>query len=191
MGRRAATPEAALRSDAQRNRERVIAAAIAAFHRDGSAVPMATIAADAGVGVGTLYRHFATREELVEELTHRSMNLMLTRIEQAIPVADTGVDAFRIFLTADIGDRNDMVLSSTGGPAAPTARSRAVQDRLHDAIRAQIARGNADGTIKRDIDVWDIAWLGATLAQPGRPGSGWDRIAERLLDTYLAGLSVE
>jgi AcrR family transcriptional regulator len=191
MGRRMPEPDRALRSDAQRNRERVITAAVAAIHRDGAAVPMATIAAEAGVGVGTLYRHFATREDLIEELTYRSMKLMLTRIEHAIDVTDTAVEALRVFLSAVIRDRDDMVLRSTGGPGVPSARSRAVQKQLHEAIRGLIARGSAEGTIRRAIDVWDIAWLGATLSQPGRDGPTWDRIAGRLLDTYLAGLGVE
>lgn len=191
MGRRLPETARVLRSDAQRNRERLITAAIAAVHRDGAAVPMATIAAEADVGVGTLYRHFAAREDLIEELTYRSMKLMLTRIQHAIEVTDTAIAAFRVFLSAVIGDRNDMVLRSTGGPSVPSARSQAVQKQLHEAIRELIARGGAEGTIKRDIDVFDIAWVGATLAQPGRDGPEWDRISGRLLDTYLAGLGVE
>src|SRR3954453_10590870 len=132
-----------LRSDAHRNREQLTRAAVTALHRDGLAVPMATIAAEAGVGVGTLYRHFATRDELIEELTYRSMALMLTRIEPAIGVTDTAIDAFRVFLSAVIADRNDMVLGSTGGPSVSSARSRAVQSKLHEAIKGLIARGGA------------------------------------------------
>src|SRR5690242_19715182 len=79
-----ATKGRAARSDGLRNRELLVAAAVVAIHRDGPDVPMATIAAEAGVGVGTLYRHFATRQDLVEELTSRSMELMLTRIEAAM-----------------------------------------------------------------------------------------------------------
>ncbi|GAB3660751.1 hypothetical protein GCM10027596_19900 [Nocardioides korecus] len=45
-------------------------------------------------------------------------------------------------------------------------------------------------TVRREVDVWDVAWLGATLAQPGRDDPGWEAICLRLLDTYLAGLSV-
>jgi AcrR family transcriptional regulator len=180
-----------LRSDAYRNRERVLAAAVAALHRDGPAVPMARIAADAGVGVGTVYRHFPAREDLLAELTYRSFRLMLSRIEHASETAGTATDALRIFITAVIADRNEMVLRSTGGPEVQTARSQATQDQLHDAIRGLIARGSQDGTIKRNVEVWDIAWLGATLAQPGREGPVWDAICVRLLDTYLAGLGVQ
>jgi AcrR family transcriptional regulator len=190
MSQRQPTTDRELRSDAHRNRERLAAAAVAALHRDGPAVPMATIAAEAGVGVGTLYRHFPTREDLLEELTHRSFQLMLNRIERAVVGAATATAALRVFLVGVVSDRNDMVLRSTGGPEVQSARTRATQDELHGAIRELIARGAEDGTIKRDIDVWDIAWLGATLAQPGRVGPAWDEICLRILDTYLAGLGV-
>ena len=184
------TPPRALRSDAQRNRERIAQAAVATLQREGLAVPMATIAADAGVGTGTLYRHFPTREELLDELTHRSFLLMLSRLHQASESAGTAIEAMRAFLVAVIADRNDMLLPSTGGPAVQSERTRALQRQHHEAITALIARGSADGTIRRKVDVWDIAWLGATLAQPGRPEPSWDAICLRLLDTYLAGLGV-
>lgn len=177
------------RRDARRNRERLAVAAVAALHRDGHAVPMATIAADAGVGIGTLYRHFPSREDLFEELTHRSFALMLQRMDEANRGTGTAVEVLRTFLTAVVGDRDAMLLATTGGPAVdPSPRNRALQEELHAAIRRLLARGRDDGTVTRPIDVWDVAWLGATLAQPGR-GAGWDAVARRLLDTYLAGLA--
>ncbi|GAB3686624.1 TetR/AcrR family transcriptional regulator [Angustibacter aerolatus] len=181
--------ERAPRRDARRNRERVVVAAVAALHRDGPGVPMATIAADAGVGVGTLYRHFPTRDDLLEELTHRSFRRLLDHLEEAVESGGTAVEVLGAFLTAVVRDRDDLVLRSTGGPASESDRTRAVQALLHDGIRALVARGRDDGTIRRDLDVPDVAWLGATLAQPGR-GPGWDAVAARLLATYLAGLGV-
>jgi AcrR family transcriptional regulator len=65
------------RSDAARNHQALVRAATAAVHREGPRVPMATIAADAGVGVGTLYRHFPTREDLLNHLTHASFEQVL------------------------------------------------------------------------------------------------------------------
>ncbi|HVE29341.1 MAG TPA: helix-turn-helix domain-containing protein, partial [Mycobacteriales bacterium] len=55
-----------LRADAQRNRDRLLAVAVRAFSQDGPDVPLDAIAREAGVGIGTLYRHFPTREALVE-----------------------------------------------------------------------------------------------------------------------------
>ena len=179
-----------MRSDAHRNREQLARAAVVALHREGLAVPMATIAAEAGVGVGTLYRHFPTREDLLDELTYRSFQRMLVHLRQAGEVGGTATGALRIFLGAVIGDRNDMLLPSTGGPAVHTDRTRAVQKSLHEEIQKVLRRGSDDRTIVREVGVHDIAWLGATLAQPGRPGPAWEAISLRLLDTYLAGLAV-
>jgi AcrR family transcriptional regulator len=177
-----------LRSDAHRNRERVLQAGIAAFHRDGLSAPMATIAAEAGVGVGTLYRHFPTREDLLDELTNRSFELMLGHLERAAADTNPATEVLRAFLSAVVADRDSLVLPSMGGPPARGPRAVDAQRRLHAAIREVLSRGADDGSIRREVDIWDIAWLGATLAQPGRPGATWDAIAQRLLDTYLAGL---
>jgi AcrR family transcriptional regulator len=179
-----------LRSDARRNHEQLARAAVAALHRDGPAVPMTAIAAEAGVGVGTLYRHFPTREDLLDELTRRSFERMLARLEAAAAEPGPATAVLREFLTGVVADRDDLLLPSTGGPAVRTDATRAVQRRHHDAIRAVLARGATDGSIRRPVDVWDIAWLGAALAPPGRPGPAWDEVAGRLLETYLAGLGV-
>ena len=178
------------RSDATRNRDQLTRAAVAAFHREGLAVPMTTIAAEAGVGVGTLYRNFATREDLLEELTHRSFARLVAHLEHAESTYADPTEVLRAFLAAVVEDRHDLLLPSTGGPTPRGDHSRGEQARLHDAIRRVLARGREDGSIRRDVDVWDVAWLGATLAQPGRDDPGWESICLRLLDTYLAGLSV-
>jgi AcrR family transcriptional regulator len=179
-----------MRSDALRNREQLTRAAVTALHREGLGVPMATIAAEAGVGVGTLYRHFPAREDLVDELTRRSFQRMVDHLLQATQLGGTATEILRHFLTAVIKDRDELLLPTTGGPAVQTDRTRAVQKELHAAIKAVIRRGVRDGTIVRKVDVSDVAWLGATLAQPGRAGPSWDAICLRLLDTYLAGLAV-
>lgn len=178
------------RSDAERNRELIVRAAITAVHRHGAEVPLSSVAAEAGVGAGTMYRHFGNREQLLEELTHRSFALMLDRMQQARSRGGTAVQILRTFLAGVIEDRDDLVLRTTGGPAVDSERIRGLQDRLHQELQDLISRGRRDGTITRAIQVFDITWIGATLAQPGREGHEWQQVSERLLDTYLAGLGV-
>ena len=72
-----------MRSDAAANRERILAAATIAVRRDGEKVPMATIADEAGVGIGTLYRHYPTRPALLAALTIRSFHLVLEHARAA------------------------------------------------------------------------------------------------------------
>src|SRR6202451_3356080 len=93
------------RSSAARSPQTLLRAATAAVHREGAGVPMATIAADAGVGIGTLYRHFPTREYLLGYLTHASFEHVLANAEAAEGNAVTAAEALRHFIEAAISQR--------------------------------------------------------------------------------------
>ena len=177
-----------LRSDVARNHQTLIRAATAAVHREGPRVPMATIAADAGVGIGTLYRHFATREELLSYLTHVSFERVLANAQAAERTGATATEALQLFIEAAISQRNELVLPLHGGPPSTVPATRAVQQQVHQIIQQIIDRGRADGTIRLDVTPRDIVALGAMLAQPQHSDPGWDATCRRLLATYLAGL---
>ena len=176
------------RSDAARNRQTLLRAAAAAVHREGASVPMATIAADAGVGIGTLYRHFPTREDLLGYLTHASFEQVLANAEAAESNAATGAEALRRFIEAAISQRNQLVLPLHGGPRPASDSTRVLREQVHQIIQQIIDRGRADGTITRDVTPRDIVVFGSMLAQPRPPDQGWDATCRRLLATYLAGL---
>jgi AcrR family transcriptional regulator len=177
------------RSDAARNRQALTKAATAALHREGPRVPLATIAADAGVGIGTLYRHFATREDLLGYLTHQSFEQVLANAEAAERDGPTAADALGRFVEAAISQRNDLVLPLHGGPPPAWEHTRAVREQVHQAVQRIIDRGRADGTVTRAVTPHDIVVFGAMLAQPRLSDPGWDATCRRLLATYLAGLS--
>jgi AcrR family transcriptional regulator len=176
------------RSDAARNQQTLVRAATAAVHREGTRVPMATIAADAGVGIGTLYRHFATREDLLDYLTHASFERVLANATTAERAGANAADALRLFIEAAIGQRNELVLPLHGGPPASAERTLVVRDQVHQVIGRIIERGRGDGTIVRDVGPHDIVVFGAMLAQPRHSDPDWDATCRRLLATYLAGL---
>jgi AcrR family transcriptional regulator len=176
------------RSDAARNHQSLARAATAAVHREGPRVPMATIAAEAGVGIGTLYRHFPTREDLLSYLTHESFEQVLVNAKAAESNGTSAADALRQFIEAAISQRNDLVLPLHGGPAPTWERTRVVRAQVHQIIQQIIDRGRADGTITRDVTPRDIVVFGAMLAQPRQSHPGWDATCFRLLATYLAGL---
>jgi AcrR family transcriptional regulator len=176
------------RSDAARNHEALVRAATAAVHREGPRVPMATIAADAGVGIGTLYRHFPSREDLLDYLTHTSFEQVLANAQAAERGGTTATEALRRFIEAAIGQRNELVLPLHGGPPLRSPRTRAVREQIHRILRQVIDRGRADGTIKQDVTPREIVVFGSMLAQPRGPDPGWDTTCRRLLATYLAGL---
>jgi AcrR family transcriptional regulator len=176
------------RSDAARNREALVRAATEAVHREGPRVPLATIAVGAGVGIGTLYRHFPSRDDLLDHLTHVSFEQVLANAQAAERDAATAAEALRRFVEAAISQRNQLVLPLHGGPPLRSPKTRAVRDEVHRILRQIIDRGRADGTIRRDVTPRDIVVFGAMLAQPRGPDPGWDTTCRRLLATYLAGL---
>jgi AcrR family transcriptional regulator len=176
------------RSDAARNREALVRAATEAVHREGPRVPLATIAVGAGVGIGTLYRHFPSRDDLLDHLTHVSFEQVLANAQAAERDASTAAEALRRFVEAAISQRNQLVLPLHGGPPLRSPKTRAVRDQVHRILRQIIDRGRADGTIRRDVTPRDIVVFGAMLAQPRGPDPGWDTTCRRLLATYLAGL---
>src|SRR4051794_13635680 len=108
------------RRDAAINRERVLDAATELVRRDGEKVPMADIARAAGVGIGTVYRHFAAREDLFAALVHRSFELALSNARAAAAAPGSALDGIRMFFTATLRDRERFVLPLHGGPPAFT-----------------------------------------------------------------------
>jgi AcrR family transcriptional regulator len=185
----AGPPSRRLRRDALANQERVLAAAMTAMLREGRHVPMATIAEEAGVGVGTLYRRYPTREALLAALTERSFAMVWTLAEQAARRKEPARAALRWFLEGTIDHRNQLVLPLHGGPATLTATARQTQHEVHAAIGRLLQRGQQDRTIRADVTPHDIVIFGAMLAQPLPNAADWDSIARRQAEIFLSGLS--
>jgi AcrR family transcriptional regulator len=104
------------RSDAAANRERILAAATITVTRDGERVPMATIADEAGVGIGTLYRHFPTRPALLAALTLRSFQLVLRHARAAALSDEPAPAALAQFFERTIAARDQLILPLHGSP---------------------------------------------------------------------------
>ncbi|MEZ0094828.1 TetR/AcrR family transcriptional regulator [Streptacidiphilus sp. EB129] len=178
-----------LRRDAADNRDRVLAAAAAAVRREGAAVPMATVAADAGVGVGTVYRHFPSREALLGALTHRSFQLVLDAAAKAAESDRSGIEAVRGFLDQTIEHGPDLVLPLHGGPVLIDEDTVAIQAAVHRELASLLHRGQQDGTIRHDVRTADLVIFGALIAQQLPHVPDWRRTAQRLVDIHLAGMA--
>jgi AcrR family transcriptional regulator len=181
--------ERALRSDAAANRERILAAAAVAVRRDGERVPMATIADEAGVGIGTVYRHYPTRAALLAALSLRAYDLVLGHARTAACADGPAVDAIAQFLAQTIAARDDLNLPLHGGPVSLDARTLALQAEIRELLEQVLARGRRDGSIRADATANDIIITGAMLAQPLAHVADWDRLARRQAEIYLAGLA--
>jgi AcrR family transcriptional regulator len=184
------SPESArsLRADAQLNHDRLLDAAARAFARDGSEASLKAIAKDAGVGIGTLYRRFPTRERLVEA-TYRNETARLCaaapELLESLPAADalrTWMDRFVDYMATKHGMADALrAVLVTEGDRMQT------RDLLTDALETLLAAGITDETIRPDLDPNDVLMsLGGITLIAGDPGQ--HDLARRLLDLLMDGL---
>jgi AcrR family transcriptional regulator len=177
------------RKDALRNRERVLDAATELVRREGEKVPIAHIAEHAGVGVGTVYRHFATRRDLLGALVYRSFGLAVDNARAAAAHPGSALEGVRAFFLATLRDRERFVLPLHGGPAIFTPATRERQADVRTILRGLIDRGQAAGQLRADLSPEDLIVAASLLSRP-LPGTGdWDRLARRQIDLMISGLA--
>jgi AcrR family transcriptional regulator len=177
------------RSDAEANRDRLLAAAASAMTREGRHVPLSVIAAEAGVGVGTLYRKYADRDALMQALERRAYGL-LTDILGDIARRDLpGLEAIGEFLARTVEIASRLVLPLHGAPPLVTAEAVAARQEINSRLDGFIARGRADGTIAAAVNATDIIAFSALITQPLAHGPDWERLAARQLAIFLNGVA--
>jgi AcrR family transcriptional regulator len=178
------------RRDAELNRERVLAAAVSAMLREGRNVPLATIATEARVGVGTLYRSYADREALLRALEHRAyalLNQILDDIDhQDLP----GLESVREFLLRSLAIGDQLILPLHGAPPLISAQAVAARQEINRRLDRFIERGRSDGSIRAAVNATDVIVFSATITQPLPHGPDWPLIAGRQLAIFVNGLAV-
>lgn len=176
------------RKDASANRARILDAATEVVRRDGERAPMADIARHAGVGVGTLYRHFSTREELLSALVHRSFELALANARAAAAEPGSALHGVGRFLAATLRDRERFVLPLHGGPPVFDDTIRDVQGQVRGVLQALIDRGHAAGELRPDLAPADLIVAASLLSRPLPNTDDWEHLAARQIDLFLHGL---
>lgn len=177
-----------LRKDALVNRERVLDAATELVRRDGERVPMADIARHAGVGIGTVYRHFPTREDLLSALVHRSFGLALVNARAAASEPGSALEGVRAFLSATLRDRDRFVLPLHGGPVLFTAAIRDLQAEIRGVLQTLLDRGHATDQLRGDLTPVDLIIAASLLSRPLPNADDWDALAHRQIELLLSGL---
>jgi AcrR family transcriptional regulator len=180
------------RADAVRNRERVLEAAKTVFSAGGPDASLEAVARRAGVGIGTLYRHFPTREALFEAVYRREVQ-QLSELADQLKSEATPVEALRRWLRSNV----EFVATKKGMLAALALTVHSSSElyahtfeRLTKAVGALLDRAVAAGEIRADISPEDLlrALVGMCYMhdQPG-----WQKSVLRLVDVFVDGLRVQ
>jgi AcrR family transcriptional regulator len=176
------------RRDAQLNRERILEVAKTAFTRHGAEASLDEIAKQAGVGAGTLYRHFPTRDALIEAV-YRNEVEKLAAAEGRFSAAMPPIEALRawMLLLVDYIAAKHIIApalnSVVGGPSRLYESSRSL---IQGAMESLVQHAKGSGDISRDTDASDLlrAMIGVSLVGAG---PDWQQSAKRLVDILLAG----
>jgi len=176
------------RADAQRNRDRILEVAKQEFTRVGANASLEDIAKKAGVGPGTLYRHFPTREDLLVAV-YRSEVEKLAAAERTLTDSKSPVEALRawLLLFVDAVETKHIiapVLNTLVGDPKKVFETSYAQ--IHEALRALVKRAIKSGDIRKDLDPIDL--LRAIVGVANVSASpDWQQSARRLVDILIAG----
>jgi AcrR family transcriptional regulator len=176
------------RTDAQRNRERILEAAKEAFTSFGADASLDDIARQAGVGAGTLYRHFPARDALIEAV-YRSEVEKLAAAQCKFAETMPPIEALRswMLLFVDHIAAKQIIApalnSVVGGPSKLFEGSRGL---IQGAIDSLVKRAIKSGDIRADLDPFDLlrALIGVSHIASG---PGWQQSARRLVDILITG----
>jgi AcrR family transcriptional regulator len=188
----AKTGERPQRADARRNRERIVAAARAEFLERGGDASLDAIARGAGVGIGTLYRHFPTRHDLLDAVFRDSAHDLCTRAEEMreqLTPREAFVQWMRASLEHAMSYRGLAAELMAGelGDAAPGADQTACAN-LRLTTEDVVTRAKAAGVLREDIEPDDVVRLvnAIALTTEGEPDA--DAVADRLFAFMVDGL---
>ena len=176
------------RTDAVRNRERILEVAKAAFTRQGANASLEEIAKQAGVGTGTLYRHFPTRDALIEGVYRNEVEKLAAAAshfaKKMSPIE--ALRAWMLLLVDHIAAKHIIapaLNSIVGGPSRLYEGSRSM---IHGAIDELVKRAKRSGDLRRDLDAFDLLRALIGVSHVGS-GADWQQSARRLVDILIAG----
>jgi AcrR family transcriptional regulator len=189
----AATDARALRSDARRNRERLVASARELFARDGLETTVEEITRHAGVGMGTLYRHFATKDELVDAVLEDAFAEIVAAAREAAAAEDAwaGLTGFLERALAQHAE-NRALKDMLGSRESGRARAEEMRARVDPLLRRLVARAQEQEALRADFAFEDLPLVFWTTFRVIERTAGvapdfWRRYLALLLDGLRAG----
>jgi len=175
-----------MRADGQRNRERILAAAVELVRRDGARVSLEEIARRAGVGSATLHRHFAARRDLLEVLFRDGVAALCARAS-AQPGADPGAElaSWLEELTAYTATHRGLAAALVAGPDGLTAEEICCTDMVQGALDVLVKRAARSRALQRGVTTADLMALANAIASATENDA---KGARRLVRLALAGI---
>lgn len=177
------------RADAQRNRQRLLDAAFRAFSSDRQNVALESIARDADVGIGTLYRHFPTREALVEAVYRGELARLCDTADDLIATTppDQALRTWMGYYADFVATKRGMAEALRAAIMSGAITSADTRQRLGAAIQAMLDAGIVTGGLRDDVPAEDVvAGLAGVLLACQEPDQRQQ--IDRLLDLLLDGL---
>ena len=176
------------RTDAQRNRERILEVAKRAFTRSGANTSLDDIAKEAGVGPGTLYRHFPTRDALIEAV-YRTEVEKLAAAEQKLAETMPPIEALRAWMLLfvdHIATKQIIAPALNTYVGSPSKLYEGSRGQIQRAINALVKRAITSGDIRKGLDPFDLlrALIGVSSISSG---PDWQQSARRLVDILISG----
>jgi AcrR family transcriptional regulator len=176
------------RTDAQQNRERILEMAKEAFARSGASTSLDDIARQAGVGAGTLYRHFPTRDALLEAVYRTEVEKLASaerKFAQTMPPIEA-LRAWMLLFVDYIAAKHIIAPALNTVVGGPSKLYEASRGQLSGAIEALVKRAIQSGEIRRDLDPFDL--LRALIGVSNVASSpDWQQSAKRLVDILITG----
>jgi AcrR family transcriptional regulator len=154
-------PARSLRADAARNRARVLDVAYRAFAEQGLSVPIDEIARRAGVGAGTVYRHFPTKRELYQAVVEARFTWLIERAELLLDVGDPGAAFFAYFSALVTEGATDKGLADALAGLGFDVEHLApgAERRFKEVLGRLLSRAQDAGVVRPDVDVADVKTL--------------------------------
>jgi len=176
------------RADAQRNRERILQIAKKAFTRSGADFSLDEIARQARVGAGTLYRHFPTRELLLEAVYRTEVEKLAAaerEFSQKLPPAEA-LRAWMLLFVDYIAAKQIIAPALNSLLGGPSKVFETTGEQVKQAIRALVERAIQSGDIRPDLEPLDLlrALIGVSNVSSGQD---WPKSARRLVDILILG----
>jgi AcrR family transcriptional regulator len=183
-----------MRADARRNRDAIVAAAYGLFAEKGTEAQMDEIARRAGVGVGTLYRHFPAKEDLLDAVIARRFERLASRAAEAVRQAAQGEawEAFKGYIEwAAEMQAGDRALSEAMATHSERMHAAAVGSGLVEELVLLLEHAKRAGALRKDLVVEDIPAMVCSIgavagAAIQKPDWRWDRVIAIWLDGVRA-----